>query len=358
MTQQTPEPPQPDPTKRQNLKGVGLSPRQILSVYDATQWEAFINEWTESLRSEYEQVQRFSGAGDKGRDVVGFVNNPASNGPWDNYQCKHYSAPLTPSEIWLELGKLCYFCYNGDYSPPRRYRLVAPHEVGPKLKDLLLKPNDLRSGLIQNWKNHCEKGITATAEIPLDASLLAYVERFDFTIIGYSPLLEIIEQHRKTPHWSQRFHTVLPPRPPAEEPPDSPTPNETRYLQKLLEAYGEAEGKEFKNLDDISTIERFGKHLKRSRQWFFQAEALNRFSRDNYQNGAFEQLKQQVFDGIIDITEKVYPHGFERVCATTDHAGGLALGNSSLAPLAAVADKKGICHHLANDDRLDWAKKK
>jgi hypothetical protein len=84
---------------------------------------------------------------------------------------------------------------------------------------------------------------------------------------------------------------------------------------------------------------------------------LNRFSRDHYPPGAFEDLKQQVFDGVVDTCEKLFSHGFERVCATTDCAANLALGNSDLAPHASVGDKKGICHHLANEDKLDWIKK-
>lgn len=59
----------------------GLSPRQIVSAYDAGQWEEFIQEWTQGLKSEYTQVQRFSGAGDKGRDVVGFLGIPGASCP-------------------------------------------------------------------------------------------------------------------------------------------------------------------------------------------------------------------------------------------------------------------------------------
>ncbi len=170
----------------QSFASQGLSPRQIVSAYDAGQWEEFINEWTQGLKSEYAQVQRFSGAGDKGRDVVGFLGVPVSSSAWDNYQCKHYKRPLNPSDIWIELGKLCYFTFVGDYTIPRKYRFVAPNDVGPKLKDLLLKPNELRNEFIANWAEHCAKEITDTKPIPLEGKLLEHVNQFDFSIVGYS----------------------------------------------------------------------------------------------------------------------------------------------------------------------------
>ena len=281
----------------------GLSPRQIVSAYDAGQWEEFIQEWAQGLKFEYTQVQRFSGAGDKGRDVVGFLGVPGSSCQWDNYQCKHYKQPLKPSDIWVELGKLCHFTFIGDYTVPRKYRLVAPHDVGPKLKDLLLKPDEFRKELEANWGEHCAGAITDTKQIPLDGALIEYVDRFDFSIVGYSPLVEVIEQHMSTPFWTTRFRFTPSPRPPAQVPPAQLAAHEARYVQKLLDAYGDVEKRTISGLSELEKTPRYNEHLKRSRQWFFQAEALDRFSRDNYPTGEFEKVKQQVFDGVIDTVE-------------------------------------------------------
>ena len=74
------------------------------------------------------------------------------NGPWDNFQCKHYDHPLAPSDIWLELGKLCYFTHLGEYSIPRQYYFVAPRGVGTKLlrapgkSQMHLRPNSSPNG--------------------------------------------------------------------------------------------------------------------------------------------------------------------------------------------------------------------
>jgi hypothetical protein len=53
--------------------------RQILALTD-DQLEQFVREWT-SHKKEYVEVQRFSGPGDKGRDVVGYLTKERHEGP-------------------------------------------------------------------------------------------------------------------------------------------------------------------------------------------------------------------------------------------------------------------------------------
>jgi hypothetical protein len=355
MTDRAPAHAEDDVSTRQAFSSAALSPKQIVSSYSAEQWEEFIEEWTAGLKLEYFEVQRFSGAGDKGRDVVGFVSNPVTTSQWDNYQCKRYTnRPLRPSDIWIELGKACYYTFIGDYTLPRKYRFVAPHDVGPTLRELLLKPGELQTALLTNWSSNCENAITEEKAVPLSAELRQHILAIDFSIFGYAPLRAVVEQHMKSPYWATRFQRAVPNRPPVEEPPTTPARHETKYIRHLLDAYGEAENRSIDAISDLEATPRFSSHLKRSRQWFFHAEALNRFSRDHYPPGAFDGLKNQILDGVIDVCERNYAHGYERVCTVTDRAADLPLGNSSLAPLAAIADKKGMCHHLANEDKLHW----
>src|SRR4051794_22844634 len=101
---------------------VGVTLANRLALYSSGEWEVFIVEWMQGFQPAYNHAERLGGAGDKGRDVVGYTGLPGSNPPWDNYQCKHYAKPLQPSEIWIELGKMCYYSWKGDFSPPRKYR--------------------------------------------------------------------------------------------------------------------------------------------------------------------------------------------------------------------------------------------
>lgn len=342
--------PQPEPL----FRPVGLTVRQIIGAYLPAQWEDFIEEWSVSLKPPYVKVEHIGGPGDKGRDVICLLREPCAAGQWDNFQCKHYDHPLMPGDVWSELAKLCYFTWKEAYTLPRRYRLVAPHDVGPKLHFLLSKPLELRTELIKWW---AKEGASDLGPDPvlLEGPLRDYVEAFDFSIVGYTPVNEIIEQHRKTPNWQNRFQQALPPRPDQADVPEQPIPAESIYLGQLLRAYIQAAGREL-TWTDVSTLQKFSAHLKRSRRAFFRAEELYRFSRDLFPPGAFDRFKRQVYDGVADIVDADHANGFERVVAATAAAGLLNLGNSELIPLVEIGDRHGACHHLANDQVLSWVK--
>src|SRR5262249_30848810 len=158
-----------------------------------------------------------------------------AGGPWDNYQCKHYDHPLTPTDIWLELGKLCYYTFQNEFTIPRRYHFVAPHGVGTTLSKLIDKPETLRRRLLEAWADKCETRITVTATVPLTGNLLTYVETFDFSIIKRVSPLTIIEQHKKGQFHLPRFGGGLPDREPHEPPPPDIASKEARYVQQLME---------------------------------------------------------------------------------------------------------------------------
>jgi hypothetical protein len=92
--------------------GPAIPPIERIKLFSSADWEACVDEWTSSLAT-YGLVERAAGAGDMGCDVIATVDPAIENGPWDNFQCKHYDHPLTPGDIWLELGKLCYFTHIG-----------------------------------------------------------------------------------------------------------------------------------------------------------------------------------------------------------------------------------------------------
>ena len=92
-------------TNNEILQGEPISPIDRLKLMDEDTFEDFITEWTYYLNNKYVRVKQRRGPGDKGRDVVGVYKNGAE----DIYQCKHYKEPLTPSQIWIEFGKLCYY---------------------------------------------------------------------------------------------------------------------------------------------------------------------------------------------------------------------------------------------------------
>jgi hypothetical protein len=328
--------------------GPTIPPIERIALFSDQQWEQFINEWAASL-PEYQKVERASGAGDKGCDVIGF---PVEGGPvWDNYQCKHYDKPLTPTDVWVEFGKLCYYSFIGDYSLPRKYRFVAPKNVGTKLASLLRKPLVLKQELLKAWDAYCKDDIKDTP-VPLTIDLRSHIEAMDFSVFGYLPVLDVIQQHMKTPYYTARFGLGLPPRPPTAPPPSEPAPEETRYVQQLFEAYSDNRGKALSKTEDLP--KHLLGHYQRSRESFYSAEALRNFSRDKLPGDEFTQLQDQIYAGVADTCAATHSCGFTRLVATTNLAAQLAITSSPLIGKTEISDLHGICHQLANEDRLIW----
>ena len=332
--------------------GPPVPPIERLRHMSPERWVDFVLEWAHSLESKYARVERCDGAGDMGRDVVAFASDNSED-PWDNYQCKHYDQPLAPAHIWLELGKVVYYTFIGEYSFPRRYAFVAPKGAGIALSKLLRRPDHLRQGLLGAWGRYCQRGITTTKEVVLDEALKGYIERIDFSIFGAVSPLTIIDDHRRTPWHVARFGGGLPSRPDALLPPSTLAPNETNYVRALLDAYEDRLGTSLGGSEDIGDPD-LANHFSRSRREFYSAESLREFSRDNVPPGTFDRFLDEVHDGIIDVVQAVHPDAYERVLATVRQAKALQLTANALVARTLQTDRGGMCHQLTNDLRVVW----
>jgi hypothetical protein len=339
------------------IAGMPVPAVRRIELLSSEEWEEFIEEWAHSLKEDYPQVKRYGGSGDKGCDVLCFTDDQKEHGVWDNYQCKHYDHPLSPSEVWLEMGKAIYYSFSGEYSPPRKYYFVAPKGIGTALSKLLGKPEEIKKGLMEKWIKYCKTGITQTEVIPLEGDLQIYLDKFDFSIFDSKSVADLIEGHSKTPFFTTRFGGGLPERPPAEEPPETIQLKESRYIQQLLEAYSDYLSIEVKELESLVKWPELEGHLKRSRETFYHAESLRNFARDTVPEGTYEDLQEEVFSGVVDTCESAHDDGLARVRSTVSKAGEISLTSNALVSRIRIQDKHGICHQLANEDRLIWVKK-
>jgi hypothetical protein len=300
-------------------------------------------------------VRQASGAGDKGRDVVGYIQAINTAGPWDNYQCKHYDHPLYPSDMWKELAKLCYYTFEKRFSIPRAYYFVAPRGVGPEGLNLLENPKQISSGLVSQWQKG-ELLKIAGKVIVLAGELLKYVESFDFSIVkDVSPSL-IIDQHRNTRYHAPRFGGGLVRLPPDKaDVPEDIALIEARFVEQLLEAYSDQASKPIANATELAAHPKLKRHFDRQRNYFYLAELLRNFTRDNIpEDGCFERLQDLIYDGVLDTAESDYVNGFERVKETVKAARNLQIDSHPLKECLEGYHRNGVCHQLANDDRLKW----
>jgi hypothetical protein len=351
--------PPPSPTilsATQVQSGPPIEPLVRIVTYDPSQWEAFIDEWVSSLKTKYHRVLRYTGANDLGIDVAGFADENYLQGVWDNYQCKHYRDAISPGTAWPEIGKMLWHSFRGEFVPPRAYYFVAPRGTGTTLTRYLTSVAALKSALIEAWPKAVADKITAKHLVKLEGEFAEYVNTFNFSIFQPMSPREVIEQHRATPYFVARFGGGLPPRPVVGAPPADPADHESVYVAHLLAAYADHTKAEVPDLGALKNWKPLEEHFKRQRECFYHAEALRVFVRDKVEPGTFEGLQDEIYHGVADTADGDHPDGFERVKAVTRAAQDVLLNAHPLGASALVKDKRGICHQLANEDRLKWTK--
>lgn len=169
--------------------------------------------------------------------------------------------------------------------------------------------------------------------------------------------MELIEGHSKTGFHAVRFGGGLPPRPDPSLPPEAPADNESRYIHQLLEAYGDHVGSNLIDPSALAPYTQLKRDFLRQRERFYHAESLRNFARDTVPEGTFSALQDEIFHGVVDVCEGGYGDGFERMKATVAHASSVATTANPLVSTIKAQDRQGICHQLANDDRLKWVPK-
>ncbi len=349
--------PQVPLTPEEILMGPPIDPKERVRLYDEDKFEEFINEWAFlclQKQGEYVGVRRFGGSGDLGRDVVGYLEFPLKESRFDIYQCKHYRAPIIPSDIWPELAKLCVFTHEKRFPVPRYYFVVAPQDIGPTLGSLFDEPEKLRSELQAVWESKCAKAISRNITYSLEGELLGHVQAFPFEIVRCKPIHEIISEFSNCGRYAGRFGGGLKPYPPDEMPPRSIVAAETRYVEQLLAAYSDETGENFSMVDDLAGS-KFETDLQRQRERFYSAETLRRFARDNQPSAApYEDITNQMYNGIIDCILRNFPSGYQRMLETMTTSAQIVISNHPLRSYLKPQNKQGICHQLANDDRIFW----
>lgn len=92
----------------------------------------------------------------------------------------------------------------------------------------------------------------------------------------------------------------------------------------------------------------------RQRVAFYSAESLRVFARDSVPVGTFEALQEEIFDGVIDVHDSHQGDGLDRLLQVTQSAHQLSMTANGLLPVVITRDRTGVCHQLANNDRLSW----
>ena len=166
------------------------------------------------------------------------------------------------------------------------------------LREMLLNPTKFRKEVISTWNTRVARYVVDGERHLLTGDLAAYVEQYDFTAFGYLTVEELLDAHRRTAYWTQRFGGLLPPPPDAGDPPEAVMPHETVYVGKLLDVYAEAASAPIACVDDLEAHAEWKGDLQRQRVKFFDAEAFMANYRDQTEPGTTESFADQIFDAI------------------------------------------------------------
>jgi len=160
-------------TIQQSMSGKPIPAVARVRLMDDEAFEVFTEAWVEALKQAgtYLDVMRFGGSGDMGRDVIGWTTKEKCNGVWDNFQCKRLNAPLPPSKLWVELGKIFWHVAKGDYALPRSMQFFCSAGIGTRAKHLLTNPDKLKEELIDNWGKNVREHITDTEQVDFDGEI-------------------------------------------------------------------------------------------------------------------------------------------------------------------------------------------
>lgn len=342
-----------DRSKNDGPQSISFTPEQHISHYSPAQWESFIKEWLTSIESEYISVRLMGGPGDGGVDIAAFLTPEKYEGEWDCYQAKHYAKSLTCSDAFPEIYKMLLNSTLTKFTLPRMYYFVAPHNCGRSLEQLLSTPTKLRDDFIMALAEN-KLGLTTTFTGTHAQTVLDLAAKTDFSRFSSLPVADVLEIHQKTPHFGRRFPGELAPRPKPAPPPSHPHRTESRFVQQLIEVYEEKHVNDQFDIASLSTHPEVGEHFSRQRFAFYKAESLRVYARDAVPEGTFEALENDVYNGVIDTCEDDHPNGFSRLRKVMTASGSLDLSGHVLITRTDQDDRHGICHRLANADKLTW----
>ena len=354
--------PTPWPGANARLLGLGqglpVAPLDRLANFSAADFERFTLEWASDYLAVkvpgIVEVQQRGGSGDKGRDVIAWLDpNTAPDRRWNLYQCKHYGSALGAGTAAAEIGKILFYSQRGDYSFPQEYHFVTHKGVTSPFQDLLDEPEKLRKFVIDNWDKYIKTGVRKEP-VELTLELKKYAETVPFTVFRAKQPLDLINEHAQTRYHLTVFGLPLIERPKPPEPPSEVAPGENQYMAQLLAVISADLGQSVSNLTEFVHSEKHRRLFDRSRLTFYHAEGLKELARDRMADeGFFGTLLGEFVDGLYH-WHTGEPDGYERLISTIKASQILQLSKHVLEPHVLPNDREGMCHHMANEGRVRW----
>ena len=340
-------------------QGLPVAPLDRLANFSAAEFERFTLEWASDYLAvkvpSIVEVQQRGGAGDKGRDVIAWLDpNTAPVRRW---------SLLPVQALWFGPGGR-----NGRSGNRERFSFTAIAEttgfrsntnfvthkgVTSPFQDLLDEPEKLRQYVIDNWDKYIN-GKIRKEPVDLTPELKKHVEYVPFTAFRAKQPLDLINEHAQTRYHLTVFGLPLIERPKPPQPPSEVSPGENEYVTQLLAVISADLGISVSTLTDFVHSEKHRRLFDRSRLTFYHAEGLKELARDQMADeGFFDTLLGEFVDGLYH-WHTGEPDGYERLISTIKASQALQLSKHVLEPHVLPNDREGMCHQMANEGRVNW----
>lgn len=154
------------------------------------------------------------------------------------------------------------------------------------------------------------------------------------------------------------------PRPANVPVPKEATQNEETYIDELFLAYGDAEGMNVFSANDLPSFPDYEEDLNGRRIDFYAAESTRRGVLElgsGSLTDQFDILKSETLVGVTGTAKRTHPNGYERMLAVMEQAVTTPMTNYVLSASPYWIGgriKKGVCHHLVNDGKLTWIRRR
>lgn len=268
-------------------------------------------------------------------------------------------------------------CKLLNYKPDTQYRYVNGKPIPKKEAEYLYKNKDpqkfskwIAYGMedsesyesVQDWlKTKGYPGIfpddeCETALEDLLLPLCKNPDKQEKTLSTFEKSLELIDDI------NQKIKSL--PRPTPVDVPDTYADSEEVYIKALLNAYGDAESIDGFSEADLQNFSNYQEDLDDRRIDYYAAVSIQRGVLELNADSLFDQfdvLKSETLDGVKDTARKRHPDGYEKMLSVMEQAANLTVNNYLLSKSPYWISgkiKKGVCHHLVNDGKLIWVKKK
>lgn len=314
--------------------------------------ERLVDDWQTRKTAQYAGTDRFSGAGDMGRDVVGYVTIQRMDGPWHNFQCKQLKTQLTKPALLRELAKIFFHSFRGHFRLPEKYFYVAPRGLNRKAKELISQPSKLADAMIVEWNEICASHLVENETHHLTDELRAVILAFDFTCVDAIDSRKLVADPAMKAVLVQWFGADPGPAPTGVVPGDVQV-EEFGYFDQLIKAYAARSGTAYANRQAALDCATHGKHFRNQRARFFEAAYFKRYYRDNTPQGVVETFENDVYHGVVDTHQGNHVDAVAKVDAVMSQAATIQV-SGVLGPYARIPVKQGTCHHLANEGLLPW----